>query len=175
MPTFFISPFLSSSSSRDSCSRIFSRSASRWTNVLIGETLYRQCCLDLHAVVNFLPLAVRHEAPANPNAAGGNMDVAAQPIWPWPPIASTNCNIKTNKPRLPHQRSRPNAAVDSNYHQRCRCRLYSNMATPSTSTASGTTSPDTSVDLPPDIPSTHRVLAGPTFESIDAFMTALND
>src|SRR6266699_6342623 len=76
------------------------------------ETLYRQCCLDLHAVVNFLSLAVRHEAPANPNAAGGNMDVAAQPIWPWPPIASTNCNIKTNKPRLPHQRNRPNAAVD---------------------------------------------------------------
>ncbi len=44
------------------------------------ETLYRQCCLDLHAVVNFLLLAVRHEAPTNPNAAGGNMDVAAQPI-----------------------------------------------------------------------------------------------
>ncbi len=49
------------------------------------------------------------------------------------------------------------------------------MATPSTSTASGTTSPDTTVDLPPDIPPTHRVLAGPAFESIDALMTAFND
>ncbi len=30
------------------------------------ETLYRQCCLDLHAVVNFLPLAVRHKRLLSP-------------------------------------------------------------------------------------------------------------
>src|SRR6266699_4816692 len=49
------------------------------------------------------------------------------------------------------------------------------MATPNTSTASNTTNPDTSVDLPPDIPPTHRVFVGPMFESIDALITAFND
>ena len=49
------------------------------------------------------------------------------------------------------------------------------MATPSTSTASGTISPDISVDLPFDIPSTYCVFIGPMFESIDALITALND